>query len=52
MTRPKIVFWDIETSYMKMETLGFSRYDVTIPYSGIVEDWRIHCVAWKEWGKS
>ena len=51
MTKPKIVLWDIESSYMLMETLGFSRWDVNIPFSGIKEDWRIHCVAWKEWGK-
>ena len=42
---PKGLIYDEETSYILGLTFGL--YPESIPYSNIVEDWRIHCASWK-----
>lgn len=45
ISKPKILFWDIETS--KIMALTFSLYPDRIHPADVVEDWRIHCIAYK-----
>lgn len=49
MKQPKILIWDIETSYILAHT--FSLYPERIHPANVVEDWRIHSIAWKWHGK-
>jgi len=48
--KPKIIFWDIETSLMTVTS--FSLRPDFIPHDGIISDWSILCGAWKELGES
>lgn len=49
MTKPKILIWDIETSFINV--LTFTLYPKMISPDNILEDWRIHCAAWKWYGE-
>lgn len=49
MTIPKILLWDVETSYMLVRTFGLYQ-DVT-SHSSIVEDWHLICVCYKWLGE-
>ena len=49
MYKPKIILWDIETSYMVAALFGL--YNQNIPYQNILEEWFIISIAWKELGK-
>lgn len=46
---PKVLFWDIETSPLLMAS--FTRYDLKVPYSMVLQDWFVICAAWKWQGK-
>lgn len=46
---PKGLLYDLETSYILAHT--FSLYPESIPPSGVVEDWHIHCASWKWLGE-
>lgn len=46
---PKILFWDIETSYAI--TAVFGLYPESISHNNILQDWKIICGAWKFLGK-
>lgn len=53
MSKPKIVFWDIETSLMNLGIESFTLK--TLDYQShrsIIDDWHIISVAWKELGKN
>ena len=45
MSKPKILFWDIETSYMQKQ--GFSLYPNFISPDNIMIDWHLICAAWR-----
>lgn len=45
MTKPKILFWDIETSLMSVKTFGLNAEYVS--HKRIVTDWQILCTAYK-----
>lgn len=47
--KPKIIFWDIETSLGLFAT--FSLYPESISHKNIIEDTHIICACWKELGK-
>jgi len=47
--KPKIVFWDIETSGIIATT--WNLYPESIAHQNMLQDWFIVCVAWKEQGK-
>ena len=42
--KPKILFWDLETSYMVVHTFGL--FNQNISYDNIIEDSYIICGAW------
>lgn len=42
---PKILLWDIETSPLLMAS--FTRYDLHVPYSMVLQEWFVICAAWK-----
>ncbi len=44
-TKPKVCFWDIETSLIVATT--FSLFPERIPHEGIIQDWFIISGAWK-----
>lgn len=44
---PRILFWDIETSYILAYVFGL--FEERISYENIKQDWFIICAAWK-WG--
>jgi len=46
---PKILLWDIETSYIVATT--FSLFPERLPHDGIIQDWNIICAAWKWLGE-
>jgi len=50
MRKPKILFYDIETSHIN--TLVFSLWPTSIPPASILADWHIICAAWKWQGKA
>lgn len=43
--KPKILFWDIETSLMTVYTFGL--YPDSIHHDNIISDWQIMCASWK-----
>jgi hypothetical protein len=45
----KIIFWDVETSWVKAYTWNLWPQN-GIPHNNIIEDWTILCGAWKELG--
>ena len=49
MTEPRILFLDIETSYISV--VGFQLNMDYVSPSNILEDWRIICAAWKWQGQ-
>jgi len=49
MTKPKILCWDLETSYMAMA--GFSLWEEIKSHNNILEDWYIICGAYKWLGE-
>jgi DNA polymerase elongation subunit (family B) len=46
--KPKIVFWDIETSGIVATT--WNLYPESISHENMIQDWFMLCVAWKELG--
>ena len=42
---PRILHWDVETSYMKVYTFGLFKQDISI--GNIVDDWFMICAAWQ-----
>src|SRR5688572_5094441 len=50
MKEPKIIIWDVETSWVKTYTWNLWPNN-GIPHDNIIEDWSILCGAWKELGK-
>lgn len=53
MADPKIFFWDVETSFIKIETYQWSLHpgEVHFPYSQVTQDWFIICAAWQWYGQ-
>ena len=43
MSKPKILFWDIETSLLLVAT--FTRYELRVPFSMVTQDWYMMCAA-------
>ena len=48
-TKPRILFWDIETSHNVMAS--FELFPKFIPYENILQEWYIICAAWKLQGQ-
>lgn len=46
---PKILLWDIETSYILY--YGFGLFPDSISHDNIVKDWYMFCAAWRWFGK-
>ncbi len=42
--RPRILYWDIETSYMLLA--GFGLYNQNFSPNNVVQDWHIICASW------
>jgi DNA polymerase III epsilon subunit-like protein len=49
MKQPKILIYDIETSFMRVNT--FTLYPERISHHNIKQDWFVICAAWKLYGK-
>ena len=48
LRKPKVIFFDIETSLIIATT--FTLYPEHIPHTGIIQDWFVVSIAWKEQG--
>lgn len=51
--KPKVLFWDVETSFIKILTYQWSLYpgETRFPYDQVIQDWFIICAAWQWYGQ-
>ena len=49
--KPKILLWDIESSYNLLYTFSLDQKDKTIPYDNIVTERYIFCISYKWFGE-
>ena len=49
MSKPRIIFWDLETSLIQATT--FTLRPDYLPHNGIIQDWSIISGAWKIQGE-
>jgi len=45
MKKPKVLLWDIETSFISTYVFGLTHNDY-IPFDNIIDDWFIICASW------